>query len=415
VPRLLVAGLVAAALFLAGYGAGQWDAAAGGGRLGDALRATPLAALLPSQALAPLRDDERARLRLVLEAWDWIEREYVDRARLDPQRLARGAVQGLVEALGDPHTVYLDPTRREAADAALRGAYDGIGVQLDLQDGRLVVVAPIPGSPAARAGLRPGDVITHVDGWALDGVDLLAGSAAIRGPRGTTVTLRVVRPGAPEPLLFTIERAAIRVASVEARRLDDDLAYLRVSRFGTDTAAEVAEALRSFVAADVAGVVLDLRNNPGGYLHAAVDVTSQFLASGAVVEEERSDGARKRHEARRGGLWTDRPVVVLVNRGSASAAEVVAAALRDSGRARLVGEPTHGKGTVQNVHDLSDRSSLRLTIARWLTPSGEAIQGQGVQPDVLVEAEPGEPDEQLEAARALLAEQVAGRAGAAGR
>ena len=177
----------------------------------------------------------------------------------------------------------------------------------------------------------------------------------------------------------------------------------------------MAEALRSFVAADVAGVVLDLRNNPGGYLHAAVDVTSQFLASGAVVEEERSDGARKRHEARRGGLWTDRPVVVLVNRGSASAAEVVAAALRDSGRARLVGEPTHGKGTVQNVHDLSDRSSLRLTIARWLTPSGEAIQGQGVQPDVLVEAEPGEPDEQLEAARALLAEQVAGRAGAAGR
>jgi len=258
-----------------------------------------------------------------------------------------------------------------------------------MKENRLTVVAPIEGSPAEAAGFRPGDVVLAVDGKSLSGKTLNDTVGLIRGQRGTPVTLTVVRQGSTDPIEITVVRAEIKLKSVRVRMLDDQVGYLRISSFSANTGTEMTNAVKNLVEQQAKGIVVDLRNNPGGYLSTSVEATAQFMDPGSVVLFQKSgNGDVKTYRTEGGGVATRVPLVVLINKGSASASEIMAGALRDSGRAFLVGEKSFGKGTVQNVHELSDRSGLRVTTAQWLTPADKPIQGVGLLPDQVIELPP---------------------------
>ncbi|HEY3062560.1 MAG TPA: S41 family peptidase [Chloroflexota bacterium] len=346
-------------------------------------------ATISAPPMANLSAEDQQAFRVVWETLAQIESDYYRRNELDRQKLADGAARGLVEAVGDPYTRLLDPARAERARSELRGRFDGIGAQLAVRDGQVRVVAPLRGSPAEQAGLRAGDVIAAIDH--VDASHLALGEAVrkLRGQAGTSVLLSVRRGGSVDPLVLTITRAEVRVPSVEGRLLDGDsasLGYVRISMFAEPTAQQLHDQLAVLLAEGARGIVLDVRSNPGGYLSSAVDVTSAFVRDGVVLYQQRGPDAseRKTYRANGSAQAPDVPLVVLVDAGSASAAEIVAAALRDNQRALLVGQKTFGKGTVQEQHPLSDASQLRVTVAQWLTPSGRAIQGQGLLPDVEV-------------------------------
>jgi carboxyl-terminal processing protease len=336
-----------------------------------------------------LSTEEQQRFQVFWETWKIVERDFYDKSQIDHQKLIYGAIKGMVDAVGDPYTVYQTPAQRELNDTDLRGSFDGIGIQVDMKDNRLTVVAPIEGSPAEAAGFRPGDVVLAVDGKSLAGKTLNDTVGLIRGQRGTPVTLTVLREGQGEPIEITVVRAEIKLKSVRARMMDDGVGYLRISSFSATTGSEMQAAVKSLMDQQARGLVLDVRNNPGGYLSTSVEAAAQFLDPGTVVLYQQSgNGDRRAYRTEGGGTATKLPLVVLVNRGSASASEILAGALRDSGRATLVGEKTFGKGTVQNVHELSDKSGLRVTTAQWLTPAEKPIQGVGLVPDQAVEMPP---------------------------
>ncbi|HEX2986859.1 MAG TPA: S41 family peptidase, partial [Chloroflexota bacterium] len=304
------------------------------------------------------------------------------------------------------HTYFVDPQERNISETQLQGGFEGIGVTVEMtKDGKVRVVAPQEGSPGEKAGIQPGDLITHVDGKSLAGLTLTQAVSLIRGPKDTTVTLTIARENAPDPLTFEIARAEIRVESVRAEMLDQNVAYIRISQFGTQTSGELKTALQQLLDQNPQGLILDLRANPGGYLVAAVDVASQFLKDGIVLVEERSGGERQAYRVKQGGIATDIKMVILVDKGSASASEIVAGALQDYERATLIGTTTYGKGSMQSVHTLSDGSSIHVTIAHWLTPKERPINGNGLVPDVEVQY-PNDPvaegDPQLDKAIEVL-------------
>lgn len=371
--------------FVSGYLFGRTEPAGG-----------PLAfldILQPSTARATedgvLSADEQTRFRVFWETWRIVERDFYDKSQVDHQKLIYGAIKGMVDAVGDPYTVYQTPSQREVSDTDLRGSFDGIGIQVDMKDNRLTVVAPIEGSPAEAAGFRPGDVVLEVDGKSLAGKTLNDTVGLIRGQRGTSVTLTILRAGTADPFPISVVRAEIKLKSVRARMMDDGIGYLRISSFSASTGTEMSAAVKDLMSQQPRGLVVDLRNNPGGYLSTSVEATAQFMDPGSVVLYQQSgNGDRKTYRTEGGGTASQVPVVVLINKGSASASEIMAGALRDSGRAILVGEKSFGKGTVQNVHELSDKSGLRVTTAQWLTPSEAPIQGVGLAPDRVVELPP---------------------------
>lgn len=349
-----------------------------------------LAALEPSMARATdttvLTTEEQQRFQVFWEAWQIVERDFYDPKQVDHQKLIYGAVKGMVDAVGDPYTFYQTPAQRELNDTDLRGSFDGVGIQVDIKDGKLTVVAPIESSPAEAAGLRPGDVVLEVDGKSIVGKPMNDTVGLIRGPRGTQVTLTIARPGTADPFEVTLTRAEIKLASVRSRMLDEQVGYVRISTFAANTGSEFSNAIKNLMSQNPRGIVVDLRNNPGGYLQAAVETGAQFMPTGSVVLLQQSgNGDRKTYKTENSGAATDVRIVVLVNKGSASASEILAGALRDNGRAILIGEKTFGKGTVQNVHQLSDQSGLRVTTAQWLTPNGQPLQGVGLLPDQVVD------------------------------
>jgi carboxyl-terminal processing protease len=350
-------------------------------------------------APAELSADDQRTFGVIWETLSELKRDYYRPDQLDAEKLATAAAKGMVDAVGDPYTTLSSRQQSELTAAELRGSFDGVGLQLDRRDGRLEVVSIVPGSPADRAGLLAGDLIASVD--AQDVAQLAADDVVgrIRGPRDTTVTLGLVR--GDSPFAVAVVRGPIKVESVQSRVLPGDarLGYLRISIFSEPTGQQLRDGLASVVAQGSRGVVLDLRGNPGGYLASAVDVTSAFLRDGVVLYQERgqNDGSRRPYRTTGSAQAPDLPLAVLVDHNSASAAEIVAAALRDNQRAVLIGEKTFGKGTVQELHKLSDDSQLRVTVAQWLTPSGQAIQGQGLLPDQSVAAEDGR-DAPLDAA-----------------
>ncbi len=397
-------------IFCAGYVVGQLDALSGARTLPDMLRQIGLGALAARLPVAvfgevALPAEDRQRFADLWEAWDLATREFYQPERIDRQRMVYGAVRGMLEALDDPYTAFLDPAHGQIADSDLRGSFDGVGIQLDSRDGKLIVIAPLDGSPGEQAGLLPGDVITQIDGTDVQGMPLSRAVLLIRGPRGTSVTLTIERENLSAPLTLTIPREEIKVDSVRSRMLEYGVGYLRISTFNGQTSVETDAALRALLDQHPRGIVLDLRSNPGGSVSAAVDVASEFLDHGVILYQQPANGERQATLARPGGLATTIPLVVLVNHGSASASEIVAAALRDNGRALLIGDRTFGKGTVQTLHELSDHATVRITMAQWLTPNGEPIHGVGLEPDIAVSQPaslPAGEDPQLSAAVARL-------------
>lgn len=350
--------------------------------------------------------DRNRQLGVFWEVWDILRREYYGR-QLSPEEMTAAAISGVVDSLGDPHTAYLDARHARIFSDQLSGSFEGIGAYVEMRGGQLIIVSPLANTPAERAGLRAGDVVVAIDDEPVDGLSLTEAITRIRGPRGTTVRLTVIHPGESAPVTLEIVRDRISVPTVESRRLaDGKIGYIHLFEFNDRAPQEVRLALQDLMRDRPQGLILDLRDDPGGYLHVAVDIAGQFLEGGLVLTERQKDGTERQYTARRGGLATTIPLVVLVNKGSASASEILAGALQDRGRARLVGEKTFGKGSVQIAHDLSDGSNLRVTVAQWFTPGGRNINEQGLQPDVEVtmEGKPaaGRPDPQLDRALQLL-------------
>jgi carboxyl-terminal processing protease len=325
----------------------------------------------------------------------------------------RGAIRGMMEALGDQHSSYMSPEDFEQANASLEGEYEGIGAYVDTTTEYLTVTSPIPGSPAEAAGLLPGDQIVAIDGEDMTGIDAELVRLRVLGPAGSTVHLTVLREDEDKPLEFDIVRAKITIASATGEMLEGDIAYIQVTTFGTNTMPELEAALKELMAQNPKGIILDLRNNDGGYLQTAVEVSSQFVEDGVILYEQYGNGERTTYEALPGGMATDPsiPVVVLINEGSASASEIVAGALQDLGRAKLVGTVSYGKGSVQNWIPLSgENGAVRVTIAKWLTPNEKTIHEIGLTPDYPVELTPedraADKDPQLDEAVKVLQEMI---------
>ncbi len=320
------------------------------------------------------------------EAWTIIHQQYVDQP-VDNTKLMEGAINGMMESLGDPHSTYMDPQVYKDATSQLQGSYAGIGAYVDTNGTLLTITKPMPNSPAEKAGLQAGDQVIAVDGQDVTSLPPEAVRQKVLGPAGSKVTLTIQRPGQNTPMEVAITRATIVVPSVTSKMLDNNIAYVQITTFGETTANDLHTQLGTLMAKNPKGIILDLRDNGGGYLDTAVSVISEFIPSGVAVIEKSGDGTEKSYDVHPGGLATDSkiPMIVLVNAYSASASEITAGTLQDYGRAKLLGETTYGKGTVQNWIPLSDnQGAVRITIARWLTAKGRSIDKKGLTPDIVV-------------------------------
>ncbi|AKM84602.1 TPA: hypothetical protein DHW58_01265 [Patescibacteria group bacterium] len=340
-------------------------------------------------------------LDLLWTVTDLVDAKYIGRPNY--QDMLYGAIRGAVTALGDPYTVFTSPTENQEFFAALDGIYDGIGVEIDVVGGHLLVISPLKDSPADKAGLLPRDEVLAIDGESVTGLTLGEVVAKMKGPAGTVVRLTVGRVGINEPLDIEIQRETVRKRSVEVTVDDNKIAVVGILRFASDTETTFRAAVNEVLAKGAVGMVLDMRNNPGGFLDVGVKVANEFLASGQIVEERFKDGKVTPFSADGSGRLTKLPVVVLVNGGSASAAEIVAGALQDNQRAKIAGEQTFGKGSVQEVEAFPDGSALRLTVAKWYTPKGRSISDEGIRPDKVIEWRSDSTiDNQLDGAKQVL-------------
>lgn len=342
------------------------------------------------------------------EVWKRLENSYVEPEKIDYKTMTYGSMEGLAQSLGDPYTQYLPPVDNKQANEDLNGSFYGVGIELGYKDATLAVVAPLKDTPAEKAGVQAGDLILHIKdetkGVDVDtrGMGLTEAVRHIRGEKGVPVILTLYREEEAEPFEVSITRGEILVPSVELEYVEQagkTYAVLQLHRFGGRTDREWSQKVAEIVRRSPDGLVLDMRNNPGGYLDGAVYVAGEFLRDGVVVEQRGRRESETYKVDRRGSLL-EIPLVVLVNKGSASASEITAGALKDHGRAKIVGETTFGKGTVQEVQDLSDGSSLHVTIAKWITPGGKWIDQEGIQPDIEArdEVETEDVDEALEIA-----------------
>ena len=350
--------------------------------------------LLANRPTAEEHDRAMEQALLFAEVMERVKREYVE--PVDDSVLLDAAIRGMVSDL-DAHSEFLDADEYRDIRISTTGSYTGIGVEVAEQEGALMVISPMAGSPAARSGIRSGDTIIAVDGAAVEPDRVQESMVRMRGRAGSRITVTVDRDG--ESVTHEMRREVIRVASVSHELLDDSYGYVRVNQFSESTARELSRAIDSMQDANAGmleGLVLDLRNNPGGVLDAAVDVSDLFLDSGIIVSAEgRTPDSRFRRSAHRGDVLDGAEMIVLVNEGSASASEIVAGALQDHGRASVVGTPTFGKGLVQTVMPLSKGRAIKLTTSRYYTPSGDSIHETGITPDVFVENTPGYPEMSL--------------------
>ena len=325
-------------------------------------------------------------LGIVEEAWNIIFQDYVDRDELDASQLSQAAIRGMVEALDDPYTVYLDAETYQLSLSSLEGKFEGIGAEVAVSDNQLVIIAPIADSPADRAGIKAGDRILEIDGKTTSEMSLVEAVLLVRGPKGTSVRLLILHQGETEPGGIDIVRAEIELTSVRFE-MRQDIAYINITHFSEGTDDELSPVLDSITAEAATGIILDLRSNPGGVLTAVVDVAGHFLTEGIVVDIVDNQGNHTVITVNGEGATTDLPLVVLVDSYSASGSEVLAGALQDYGLATIAGTTTFGKGSVNVLHQLEDGSGLYITTARWLTPSGHLIEGEGIAPDYELELE----------------------------
>ena len=325
-------------------------------------------------------------LDVVEEVWGIIFKNYVDRDRLDARQLSRAAIEGIVEELDDPYTSYLSAETYRMNMSSLEGKFEGIGAYVGMRDGQLMIIGPIPGSPAAKAGIRAGDMVLEVDGSATSEMSLEEAVLHIRGPKGASVELLVMHEGETEPEVIIIVRDEIELNTVYFE-MRGDIAYINIAHFTERTNAELSPVLEDLAREEASGIILDLRRNPGGLLRAAVDVTSRFLKEGIVVYVVDNQGERSSLSVKPMSVTTDLPMIILADNYTASGGEVLAGALQDYGRAKIAGVRTYGKGSVNTLYRLVDGSGLYITSARWLTPNERLIEGKGISPDYELELE----------------------------
>ncbi len=320
------------------------------------------------------------------QAWDLVGKHFVDRKAVDPHSMTYGAIEGMLSSLGDTgHTRFLTPDEANMQRSDISGQFQGIGAELGQKDGILIIVAPLDGSPAQKAGIQAGDALLAVDGQQVAGMSLDQVVRIVRGPEGSKVTLTVIHPSGMSTTDVTIVRAKIEMHPVSWAMIPGTkVAHLRISQFSANTNRDLQAALKELRSAGAQAMVVDVRSNTGGLLDQCISVTSQFLAKGNVLVEQDAQGNQKAEAVQPGGQATDLPMVVLINRGTASAAEIFAGAIQDNQRAKLVGETTFGTGTVLSSFSLSDGSALLLGTSEWLTPSGRQIWKHGIEPDVAV-------------------------------
>jgi len=364
----------------------------------------PVTGVRPTTAAKPQELDAD----LIRQAYEIIQKNYADRETLTNTNLTYAAISGMVDALGDTgHSRFLTPEMVRSEQRAIQGEFEGIGALLQMKDGRPVILAPMDNSPAQKAGLRAGDIILKVDGEDVSTRTLTEIVDRVLGPAGTKVTITIERPETGTIHTFTITRARIEIKNVTWQILPGtDIVHIRIAAFSQNVGRDLEAAIRDAQAQGARGIILDLRNNPGGLLSEAIEVVSEFLSSGVVMQEKNAQGQIRTIPVKRGGIATDIPMVVLINEGSASAAEITAGALQDYNRATLIGETTFGTGTVLLNFPLKDGSGLLLATEMWLTPKGRVIWHTGIEPDIQVAMDPEAVPSIPETERNLTAEQL---------
>ncbi len=321
-------------------------------------------------------------LKTFSEVLTQIQKHYVEDAK--PKDLVQGAIRGMLATL-DPHSAFMTPEMYKEMQVETKGEFGGVGIQIGIKENRLAVIAPIEGTPAHRAGIKAGDFIVKVNDESTKDLTLMDAVQKMRGPKGSKVSLTVQRDGVPDLLLFTLERDIIKIESVKSRVIETNIGYIRLTQFQEASGKDMAKALKKLREQKLQGTILDLRNNPGGLLTAAVEVSEQFVGPGKLIVYIKSrDGRKDEYVSRAKDQPEETPLIVLVNEGSASASEIVAGALQDWGKAVIIGNTTFGKGSVQTILPLSDGSGLRLTTAKYYTPKGRSIQSTGITPDIVV-------------------------------
>jgi carboxyl-terminal processing protease len=330
--------------------------------------------------------------RMLAAVLERVKHDYVN--PVDDHQLLQAAIRGMVSSL-DPYSAYLDGDEYDEVKISSSGRYSGVGIELSIEDEQVVVIAPFEGSPAALAGIRSGDIIVTIDGIPVNTSTLADTIGRMRGAEGTSVKMGIMREGNPEPMMFTLKRSRVELHSVRAEMLESGYGYVRISQFSETTGDDLNAALKNLRkrnGAPLKGLVLDMRDNPGGVLEAAVSVADTFLDSGVIVTAKgRTPDSKFEMSATPGDALNGAPIVVLVNGGSASAAEIVAGALKDQHRAKLMGRTTFGKGSVQTIIPLSDDRAVKLTTSLYYTPSGVSINHRGIAPDIELERDPKQP------------------------
>lgn len=410
--------LAAAACGDDGTPAAVSDAApAGETTAGDAPAASQVAT--PAGDLGDPSSNVPEDLKAIWEAWLLLNREYVDKDKLDPEAFTEAAIRGMVSVLEDTGTYYLPPRVASTMQEDIQGQFEGIGAHVNMnRAGKLLIVAPIDGSPAEEAGIRAGDIVLEVDGVSLEGLTLMESVSKIRGPRGTIVALLVLHLGAIDAVEIKVRRGLIPLTSVLLRSQPGDrFAHIRITDFYANTADQLKAKLKEVIDGGAEGLILDIRTNPGGILETTVEVTSQFLKEGLVLYSVDGNGNRIEYKVREGGIARDIPMVVLVNAFTASAPEIVAGALQDHNRAKVIGTNSFGKGSVNIPRTLSNGGAISITIRHWYTPLGRLIEGDGLTPDIeITHSDAGEADilqlrRAFEELEAMVTARAAGRVG----
>ncbi len=344
--------------------------------------------------------------KLFWDTWDLLSRQYIDKAALDPQKMFYGAISGMVASLGDPYTVFLPPEAQKSTREDLGGSFEGVGIELGFnKDKHLAVIAPLSGTPADKAGIKPGDLIVKIDGKDTTGMSLPDAVKLIRGQKGTSVKLSILRENdGIEPKDYNLNRETIIVKSVEVSYKNTlsgkKVAVIKLSRFGERTNDEWNQVVSDLLSQNASSVILDMRNNPGGFLESAVFIGSEFLDGGDVVLQENNEGVKTPFKVARVGKLLSIPLEVLINKGSASASEIVAGAIQDRKRGKLIGGKSFGKGTIQEAQDLDAGTGIHITVAKWLTPNGRWVNElQGLDPDVKIDMVKDDPTKDLPAGR----------------
>ncbi len=321
------------------------------------------------------------------KVWNIVESKYVASGEVNRKDMLWGAISGLVSSLGDPYSVFFPPKEAEVFESSVRGDFEGVGMEIGMNEGVLTVIAPLKGTPAEEAGIKAGDKILKIDATSTADINIDEAINLIRGEKGTFVTLTVLRKGEDQPLEIKVKRDVIQIPVLNTEQKEDGIFVISLYNFSSHSAEDFRQALREMVQSGSTKLILDLRGNPGGYLDAAVDICSWFLPAGDIVAREAfGNGDEQLYRSRGYDIFKNLPMVILVDQGSASASEITAGALSEHGIAKLVGQKTYGKGSVQELVDnIGDGSSLKITIARWLTPNGKSISKEGLNPDVSVE------------------------------